>query len=369
MSHDDQAESGVGAELVGGPGLLAGGGGIEDRRVDHGVAQAVVHGIGDPEADRRMEGAEQRDRGPVAGHPLEQAGTPVSFGDSIAMDGQHPAAGRFEGGGTGMEIDLEVASPELVAPAIVVPAGHDDGHPLAQLAQGGGHGKSRPGYHPLPGEPEIEQVARDEEGVAQGRRSLEKLEKGGLVGRGPGAEVGIADGDESLADHGPKIGASRPRWQARNCVSPLTVKRPLHTPLTVSETRVRVNYSETDQMGVVYHARHIVWLDIARTEHLRLAGYNYRDLEDRNFRLVVTDLRIRYLRPARYDDQIRIRCWVREVASRRVIFGYAVELADDGTLLATAETALICLDHKHELARLPDEVRQALAVTPDPVRL
>ena len=38
---------------------------------------------------------------------------------------------------------------------------------------------------------------------------------------------------------------------------------------SVSETLVRVNYSETDQMGVAYHARYLVWLDIARTEHLR----------------------------------------------------------------------------------------------------
>ncbi len=143
----------------------------------------------------------------------------------------------------------------------------------------------------------------------------------------------------------------------------------MQTPLTVSETLVRVNYSETDQMGVVYHARHLVWLDIARTEHLRLAGFNYRDLEARNFRLVVTDLRIRYLKPARYDDPIRIRCWVREAASRRVTFGYAMEHAETGMLLATAETALICLDRHHELARLPDEVRAALVVSPDPVRL
>ncbi|HKV75260.1 MAG TPA: thioesterase family protein [Gemmatimonadales bacterium] len=143
----------------------------------------------------------------------------------------------------------------------------------------------------------------------------------------------------------------------------------MQTPLTVSETLVRVNYSETDQMGVVYHARHLVWLDIARTEHLRLAGFNYRDLEARNFRLVVTDLRIRYLKPARYDDPIRIRCWVREAASRRVTFGYAMEHAETELLLATAETALICLDRHHELARLPDEVRTALVVSPDPVRL
>ena len=41
---------------------------------------------------------------------------------------------------------------------------------------------------------------------------------------------------------------------------------------------VRVNYSETDQMGVVYHARYVVWLDMARTEHLREAGFSYKEL-------------------------------------------------------------------------------------------
>ena len=44
----------------------------------------------------------------------------------------------------------------------------------------------------------------------------------------------------------------------------------------ISETLVRVNYSETDQMGVAYHARYLVWLDVARTEHLRLAGADHR---------------------------------------------------------------------------------------------
>ena len=80
----------------------------------------------------------------------------------------------------------------------------------------------------------------------------------------------------------------------------------------VSETVVRVNYSETDQMGVVYHARYLVWLDIARTEHLRLAGMSYRDLEEAGLRLAVSEISVRYRRPARYDDRIRIRCWVRD---------------------------------------------------------
>lgn len=134
----------------------------------------------------------------------------------------------------------------------------------------------------------------------------------------------------------------------------------MHSPAAESVTTVRVNYSETDQMGVVYHARHVVWLDIARTEHLRTRGFSYRELEEQGVRLVVTDLSVRYRQPARYDDVIRIRTRVQEVASRRVIFSYTLELDSSGTTIADAETTLLCLDHQHRLARLPPAVVTAL---------
>jgi acyl-CoA thioester hydrolase len=138
---------------------------------------------------------------------------------------------------------------------------------------------------------------------------------------------------------------------------------------TISTTLVRVNYSETDQMGVVYHARYVVWLDVARTEHLRRAGMSYRELEAMGYRLAVGELAIRYRQAARYDDMIRIRCWVREIASRRVTFGYAVEDAADGRLLATATTAMMSLDRTMAPVRLPDSVRALLRCASDPVRL
>jgi acyl-CoA thioester hydrolase len=137
----------------------------------------------------------------------------------------------------------------------------------------------------------------------------------------------------------------------------------------ISETLVRVNYSETDQMGVVYHARYLVWLDVARTEHLRRSGMSYRDLEADGLRLAVSEVSVRFRQPARYDDPIRIRCWVREVASRRVDFGYAVEHAENNRLLATASTSLLALDGTMALTRLPERVRQALRPIPDPVKL
>jgi acyl-CoA thioester hydrolase len=140
-------------------------------------------------------------------------------------------------------------------------------------------------------------------------------------------------------------------------------------PGTISTTQLRVNYSETDQMGVVYHARYVVWLDIARTEHLRQAGMSYRELETMGYRLAVGELSIRYRQAARYDDVILVRCWVREIASRRVTFGYAVEGAADGRLLATATTAMMSLDSTMTPARLPERVRTLLVAAADPVRL
>src|SRR3982750_1469998 len=136
----------------------------------------------------------------------------------------------------------------------------------------------------------------------------------------------------------------------------------------VSETLVRVNYSETDQMGVVYHARYLVWLDVARCDHLRHSGMSYRELEEAGLRLVVSDVSIKYRRPARYDDLVRIRCWVRAVRSRKVEFGYVVEHADAGRVLATASTSLLALDTRMTLTRLPARVSEVLHPIPDPVR-
>ena len=137
----------------------------------------------------------------------------------------------------------------------------------------------------------------------------------------------------------------------------------------ISDIEHRVNYSETDQMGFVYHANYLVWLDMARTEHLRRTGVTYKAMEEQGVFLAVTEAQIRYRLPARYDDLVRIRCWVRDLASRRVIFGYAVERAVTDELLATAETALIALNRRHALARLPEHVIAQLHPTPDPVRL
>jgi acyl-CoA thioester hydrolase len=137
----------------------------------------------------------------------------------------------------------------------------------------------------------------------------------------------------------------------------------------ISTITLRVNYSETDQMGVVYHANYLIWFDRARTELMRETGVTYRELEQQGVYLAVSEVKVRYRAAARYDDLVQVRCWVRDLASRRVIFGYAVERAATAELLATGETALVSLTHQHTLTRIPDYVVELLKPVPDPVRV
>jgi len=137
----------------------------------------------------------------------------------------------------------------------------------------------------------------------------------------------------------------------------------------ISTITLRVNYSETDQMGVVYHANYLIWFDRARTELMRETGVTYKELEQQGVYLAVSEVRVRYRAAARYDDLVHVRCWVRELASRRVTFGYAVERAATAELLATGETALVSLTHQHTVTRIPDDVFELLKPVPDPVRV
>jgi acyl-CoA thioester hydrolase len=118
---------------------------------------------------------------------------------------------------------------------------------------------------------------------------------------------------------------------------------------------VRVRYGETDQMGVAYHAHYLVWCELARTEHMRRLGLRYRDLEERGYKLAVSEAKLRYARSAKYDDLLRITAWLSAVGSRRVIFHYRVERPEDGALLCTAETSLVSLDRENRPARMPGD--------------
>ena len=124
----------------------------------------------------------------------------------------------------------------------------------------------------------------------------------------------------------------------------------------VCETRVRVRYAETDQMGVVYHSNHFIWFEVGRVELLRQLGFSYKDMErDDGCLIAVVDARCRYKAPARYDDEIIVRTHLKNVRDSMVHFGYELLRARRRGLLAEGETTHIVIDREMKITRMPEK--------------
>jgi acyl-CoA thioester hydrolase len=123
-----------------------------------------------------------------------------------------------------------------------------------------------------------------------------------------------------------------------------------------AETRFRVRYAETDQMGVVYYANYLIWMEVGRVEFCKSAGFNYLDMEmEDSILMAVAECHCRYLAPARFDDEIVVKTWIEQANPRIVTFAYEMRLADDAKKLATGHTRHILVDRQFRRARLPEK--------------
>ena len=81
--------------------------------------------------------------------------------------------------------------------------------------------------------------------------------------------------------------------------------------LPLPKRRLRVRYAETDQMGVVYYANYLVWMEVGRVELCKACGFNYRDMETEDgIFLAVAEAHCQYRYPARFDDEVIVRTWI-----------------------------------------------------------
>lgn len=129
----------------------------------------------------------------------------------------------------------------------------------------------------------------------------------------------------------------------------------------INESRVRVRYAETDQMGVVYHSNYFIWFEVGRVELLRQLGFAYRDMESvDDCYIAVVDARCRYRAPAVYDDEVVIRTHIKNVRESMVHFGYELRRAGDGMLLAEGETTHIAVNSEKKITSFPKKYMHAL---------
>jgi acyl-CoA thioester hydrolase len=126
--------------------------------------------------------------------------------------------------------------------------------------------------------------------------------------------------------------------------------------------RYRVIYGDTDQMGFVYYGNYLRYFEIARNEFLRQAGARYRAFEeDHRLMLPVVEAQVKYRRPARYDDELAIYAAISEVRGASARFVYEIRRVPDGEALVDGHTVHACIDREGRVARIPSELRAALA--------
>jgi acyl-CoA thioester hydrolase len=114
----------------------------------------------------------------------------------------------------------------------------------------------------------------------------------------------------------------------------------------VSQTKVRVRYAETDQMGFVYHSNFFLYYEVARAESIRQLGYTYADMEKMGVIMPVVEVQSRFLRPGFYDDLLTIKTTLRELPVHHKIEFHHEVYNEKDELLVTGKVILYFMESK-----------------------
>ena len=133
------------------------------------------------------------------------------------------------------------------------------------------------------------------------------------------------------------------------------MKNETKTQYPTAESRVRVRYAETDQMGVAYYANYFVWFEVGRSQYCNDCGFSYRDMErESGLFLIVAEANCRYKNPARYEDELIIKTTITELTRRTLRFSYKIERAD-GAAVAIGETLHVLINKEGRPSSLPQK--------------
>ncbi|MFD6442382.1 acyl-CoA thioesterase [Peribacillus sp. NPDC060186] len=112
--------------------------------------------------------------------------------------------------------------------------------------------------------------------------------------------------------------------------------------MLIAENEIEVRYAETDQMGVVYHANYLIWMELGRTKLINDLGFYYADMEAVGILSPVMDIQASYKIPVRYGDKVKIKTWIEKYDGLRVIYRYEI-INGENEVLATGQSSHVCV--------------------------
>lgn len=128
------------------------------------------------------------------------------------------------------------------------------------------------------------------------------------------------------------------------------------------QIEIRVRYNETDGQGRVHHAQYLNFFERGRVELLRALGHSYKDLEATGLMLVVTEMNVRYLGAAVFDDLLLLETRVVQTKGVRIHHSYRIlrQPENEDSLpgeIVEATSVIACVDREGKVRRLPDYLR------------
>lgn len=137
----------------------------------------------------------------------------------------------------------------------------------------------------------------------------------------------------------------------------------------INETFLRVRYSETDQMGIVYYANYFVWMEVGRTDLIRKCGISYKEIEEKGFLLPVVYTAAKFINPAFYDDEIIIQSALLELTKTKVSIGYKIfrNNQDEREIVCVGISDLVFLDKEtKKITKAPEFFISSIKVNDTP---
>ncbi|MBU8878592.1 acyl-CoA thioesterase [Bacillus sp. FJAT-29790] len=112
--------------------------------------------------------------------------------------------------------------------------------------------------------------------------------------------------------------------------------------MLISTKEIEVRYAETDQMGVVYHANYLVWMELGRTQIIKDLGFSYAEMEKDGIISPVLDIQASYKKPLRYGEKAIVKTWIEEYDGIRVSYSYEI-YTEAGELAVTGTSKHVCV--------------------------
>jgi acyl-CoA thioester hydrolase len=129
----------------------------------------------------------------------------------------------------------------------------------------------------------------------------------------------------------------------------------------LSETKIRVRYAETDQMGFVYHSNFFLYYEVSRAESIRELGFTYADMEKMGVIMPVVEVQSKFLRPALYDDLLTVKTILKELPVHHKIEFHHEVYNETKELLATGKIVLYFMEAKTmKRIAMPEQLFQKL---------